>query len=88
MNAIGARQRPPVFVARGLTKIYRMGEVEVRALSDLELEIGEGEFVVMLGPSGSGKSTLLNHYSVGRYDMAPTLLSKIIPQRSAYSASR
>ena len=52
------------------------------------LEIGEGELIVLLGPSGSGKSTLLNHYSVGRYDMAPTLLSKIIPQRSAYSASR
>lgn len=49
-----------VFVARGLTKIYRMGEVEVRALSNLDLEIREGEFIVLLGPSGSGKSTLLN----------------------------
>jgi putative ABC transport system ATP-binding protein len=50
----------PVFVARGLTKIYRMGEVEVRALHGVDLEIREGEFVVLLGPSGSGKSTLLN----------------------------
>jgi putative ABC transport system ATP-binding protein len=55
-----AQARPVVFFARGLHKIYRMGEVEVRALSDLALEIYEGEFVVLLGPSGSGKSTLLN----------------------------
>ena len=60
MNATAADGRLPVFVARGLTKIYRMGEVEVRALRDLELEIREGEFIVLLGPSGSGKSTLLN----------------------------
>lgn len=55
-----AQARSVVFVARGLHKIYRMGEVEVRALSDLALQIYEGEFVVLLGPSGSGKSTLLN----------------------------
>ena len=50
----------PVFRARGLGKIYRAGDVEVAALRDVDLEITEGEFVVMLGPSGSGKSTLLN----------------------------
>ena len=50
----------PVFVARGLSKTYRMGEVEVPALRQLDLEIFGAEFVVVLGPSGSGKSTLLN----------------------------
>jgi putative ABC transport system ATP-binding protein len=49
-----------VFTARGLRKMYQMGEVEVRALEDTDLELHHGELVVILGPSGSGKSTLLN----------------------------
>ncbi len=49
-----------VFQVRGLTKIYRMGEVEVYALRGADLEIFAKELIVLLGPSGSGKSTLLN----------------------------
>jgi putative ABC transport system ATP-binding protein len=50
----------PVFAARGLTKVYRMGEVTVQALRGVDFDLFPHEFVVLLGPSGSGKSTLLN----------------------------
>jgi len=50
----------PVFVARGLTKVYEMGEVRVEALRGIDFDLFPREFVVLLGPSGSGKSTLLN----------------------------
>jgi putative ABC transport system ATP-binding protein len=51
---------PAVFEAQGITKVYRMGEVEVHALRGVDLSLREGELLVLLGPSGSGKSTLLN----------------------------
>jgi putative ABC transport system ATP-binding protein len=46
--------------ARGLTKVYGTGEVVVHALRGADIDLYQGELVVMLGPSGSGKSTLLN----------------------------
>jgi putative ABC transport system ATP-binding protein len=57
--------RPPtpgdiVLQAEALTKVYRMGEVDVHALRGVDFTLREGELVVLLGASGSGKSTLLN----------------------------
>ena len=52
--------RTPTLRARGLTKVYRTGPVEVHALRGLDLTLETGLLVVLLGPSGSGKSTLLN----------------------------
>ncbi len=49
-----------VIEARGLTKVYKMGEVEVHALRGVSLNIARGEVISIMGPSGSGKSTLMN----------------------------
>ncbi|MCD6430390.1 MAG: ABC transporter ATP-binding protein [Deltaproteobacteria bacterium] len=62
-----------VFAVTGLSKVYDMGEIQVRALSGVDLTLSAGELIVLLGPSGSGKSTLLNilggldHPSAGRF---------------------
>ena len=60
MKTDQAAPSPPIFAVTGLTKVYRSGDVEVRALNGVDLTLEAGEMAVMLGPSGSGKSTLLN----------------------------
>lgn len=50
----------PFLMVKDIKKLYKMGEVEVRAVDGITFDLYEGEFVVILGPSGSGKSTLLN----------------------------
>ena len=60
----------PVFIGRELTKVYATGEVEVRALDGVDIDLYRGEMVVLLGASGSGKSTLLNN--LGGLDVPTT----------------
>lgn len=61
MSNLRQKARPEiVFRVRDLSKIYRMGEIEVHALRSVNLELFKGELAVLLGASGSGKSTLLN----------------------------
>jgi putative ABC transport system ATP-binding protein len=50
----------PILQLRQVSKVYQMGEVQVQALRRVDLDLFDGEFLVLLGPSGSGKSTLLN----------------------------
>jgi ABC-type glutathione transport system ATPase component len=59
-GAVATPDDQPLFRARNLAKTYHTGEVTVRALHGVDLDIRRGEFIVLLGPSGSGKSTLLN----------------------------
>jgi len=58
--AILAPELAPLIRLRGVTKIYGSGDAEVRALRGIDLDIGGGEFVAIMGPSGSGKSTAMN----------------------------
>ena len=59
-NPAGIAPNGWVIQAENLTKVYKMGEVEVHALNGLSINIARGEIVAIMGPSGSGKSTLMN----------------------------
>ncbi len=50
----------PLIVLKDITKVYQMGDMEVRALDGVSLTIAKGEYVAIMGPSGSGKSTMMN----------------------------
>ena len=67
-----------MLAAHRISKIYRMGEVDVHALNGVDFALHPGELVVLLGASGSGKSTLLN--ILGGLD-TPTTGEVLLPRR-------
>jgi putative ABC transport system ATP-binding protein len=80
---INSNGREAVISIRDMTKVYRMGEHEVRALNGVSLDIYKGDFVSIMGPSGSGKSTMMNMLGAldiptdGRYFLAGTDVSQL-----------
>jgi len=83
-----------VIELQAVTKTYRMGKVEVEALRGIDLVVGEGEFVAIMGASGSGKSTLMNIIgcldvpTAGRYLLDHTDVAKLDDDRLAAIRNR
>jgi len=71
----------PVLSARGATKTYRQGKLDVPALRGVDLEVREGEFLALVGPSGSGKTSLLN--LVGALDVPTSGELSVLGKRVA-----
>jgi putative ABC transport system ATP-binding protein len=83
-----------VIEAKDLTKVYKMGDVEVHALRGLSVNIAHGEVVAIMGPSGSGKSTLMNiigcldRPTAGEYVLDNNLVSKLSDDQLATIRNR
>ncbi len=77
-----------------ISKIYRMGEHEVRALDNIDFNVGPGEYVALMGPSGSGKTTLMNILGCldsptkGRYELAGRDVTDLSDDQLAYIRNR
>jgi putative ABC transport system ATP-binding protein len=83
-NILNEATAETIVEIRNLTRIYRMGEVQVRALNNISLEVRRGEFAAIMGKSGSGKSTLL--HQLGLLD-TPTSGEIIIDGRNVLKLS-
>jgi putative ABC transport system ATP-binding protein len=82
-TATPANEREPIIEIENVTKVYQMGEVQVRALAGISVTVRAGEYVAIIGASGSGKSTLMNVIglldspSSGRYRIRGTEVSNL-----------